>query len=134
MIVADSTLIAYLLIPDHKSVMADEIFLKGPDWAVPLICRSEIRNILNLYMRHEKKSLNKAKATKEKAEHLWREHEYSVPSNDVLELTHKHHVAAYDGEIVALAQELNVTLVTFDKVVKEMYPRVAVDPADYLKQ
>jgi predicted nucleic acid-binding protein len=134
MIVADSNLIAYLLIPGDKSAMADEVFLKDPDWAVPLICRSEIRNILTLYMRHEKMSLNQAQATMEKAERLWREHEYSVPSNDVLELTHKHNVTAYDGEFVVLAQELGVTLVTFDKAVKKLFPRIAIAPADYLKQ
>ena len=134
MIVADSNLIAYLLIPGDKSAIADEVFLKDPDWAVPLICRSEIRNILSLYMRHEKMSLHQAQATMEKAERLWREHEYSVPSNDVLELTHKHNVTAYDGEFVVLAQELGVTLVTFDKAVKKMFPRIAIDPVDYLKQ
>jgi hypothetical protein len=46
MIVADSSLIAYLLIPGDKSELADEVLLKDADWAVPLICRSEIRNIL----------------------------------------------------------------------------------------
>jgi predicted nucleic acid-binding protein len=134
MIVADSNVIAYLLIPGDKSAMADEIFLKDPDWAVPLICRSEIRNILTLYMRHEKMSLHQAQATMEKAERLWREHEYSVPSHDVLALTHKHKVTAYDGEFVVLAQELNVTLVTFDKAVTKLFPGIAIDPADYLKQ
>lgn len=134
MIVADSNLIAYLLIPGERSAMADEVFLKDPDWAVPLICRSEIRNILTLYMRHEKMSLHQAQATMDKAERLWRDHEYAVPSNDVLELTHTHKVTAYDGEFVVLAQELGVTLLTFDKAVRKMFPRIAVDPADYLKQ
>lgn len=134
MIVADSNLIAYLLIPGDKSAMADEIFLKDPDWAVPLICRSEIRNILTLYMRHEKMSLHQAQVTMEKAERLWCEHEYAVPSNEILELTHKHNVTAYDGEFVILAQELRITLVTFDKAVRKMFPRIAIDPVDFLKQ
>ncbi|HMP74610.1 MAG TPA: type II toxin-antitoxin system VapC family toxin [Kiritimatiellia bacterium] len=133
MIVADSNLIAYLLIPGDKSVIADEIFLKDPDWAVPLICRSEIRNILTLYMRHEKMTLVQAQATMEKAERLWREHEYSVPSNDVLALTHKHNVTAYDGEFVVLAQELGVPLITFDKAVKRLFPKIAIEPKEYLK-
>ena len=134
MIVADSNLIAYLLIPGDKSVIADEIFLKDPDWAVPLICRSEIRNILTLYMRHENMTLIQAQATMEKAERLWREHEYSVPSNDVLALTHKHSVTAYDGEFVVLAQELGVPLITFDKAVKRLFPKIAIEPTEYLKR
>ena len=60
MIVADSNLIAYLLIPGDKSALADEVLLKDADWAVPSICRSEVRNILALYMRHEGMSLSQA--------------------------------------------------------------------------
>ena len=134
MIVADSTLLAYLLRPGDKSAICDEIFLKDPDWAVPLICRSEIRNILTLYMRHERMSLNQALATMEKAECVWRDHEYAVPSTSVLELTHKHTITAYDGEFIVLAQELGIPLLTFDKAVRRMFPRIAIDPAAYLKQ
>ena len=68
MIVADSNLIAYLLIPGNNSSLADEVFLKDADWAVPLLCRSELRNILTLYMRHEGMSLQQAQVTMEKAE------------------------------------------------------------------
>ncbi len=134
MIVADSNLIAYLLIPGDKSAMADEVFLKDPDWAVPLICRSEIRNILTQYMRHEKMTLLQAQVTMEKAERLWREHEYSVPSQDVLALTHKHHVTACDGEFVVLALELGAPLITFDKTFKRLFPNTAIDPTEYLKR
>ena len=134
MIVADSNLIAYLLIPGDKSDICDEVFLKDPDWAVPLLCRSEFRNILTLYMRHEQMSLNQALATMEKADRLWRDHEYSVPSNAVLELTHKHNISAYDGEFVVLAQELGTPLITFDNAVKRMFPKIATDPTEYLKQ
>jgi hypothetical protein len=68
MIVADSNLIAYLLIPGDKSTLADSVFLKDADWAVPSICRSEVRNILTLYMRHEGMSLSQSRMTMEKAE------------------------------------------------------------------
>lgn len=128
MIVADSNLIAYLLIPGDKSAIADEIFLQDAAWAVPLLCRSELRNILTLYMRHEGMSLHQAQATMEKAEQLWRDREYSVPSEDVLELTHTHNISAYDGEFVVLAQELGVPLVTFDKAVRKIFPSTAIDP------
>ena len=134
MIVADSNLIAYLLIPGNKSAMADAVFLKDSEWAVPLICRSEIRNILAVYMRHKQMSLPQARATMEQAERLWREREFSVPSNDVLELTHQHDVTAYDGEFVVLARALDVPLVTFDRTVRKLFPGVAMHPADFLKR
>jgi predicted nucleic acid-binding protein len=133
MIVADSSLIAYLLIPGDKSELADEVLLKDADWAVPLICRSEIRNILTLYMRHEGMSLSQARKTMEKAEGLWRSREYAVPSDDILELTFHHSITAYDGEFVVLAKQLGVPLVTFDKAVRKAFPNSAISAEDYLK-
>lgn len=133
MIVADSNLIAYLLIPGDKSALADEVFLKDADWAVPLICRSEIRNILTLYMRHEGMSLTQARRTMEKAESLWRSREFAVPSDDVLELTFHHPITAYDAEFVVLAKQLGVPLVTFDKPVKNAFPNLAMAAEEFLK-
>ena len=133
MIVADSNLIAYLLIPGDNSALADAIFLKDPEWAVPMICRSEFRNILTLYMRRQAMSLLQAKATMERAERLWRNREYAVPSDDVLELTAGHSVTAYDGEFIVLANHLNVPLITFDGPVRRAFPKVAIDPEEFAR-
>lgn len=132
MIVADSNLIAYLLIPGDKSALADEVLLKDADWAVPLICRSEIRNILTLYMRHEGMSLTQARRTMEKAEVLWSSREFAVPSDDVLELTFHHNITAYDGEFVVLAKQLGVPFVTFDKPVRKAFPTLAITAEEFL--
>ena len=131
MIVADSNLVAYLLIPGDRSALADAIFRKDPEWAVPLLCRSEVRNILTLYMRHEGMSLSQAQVTMEKAEMLWRNREFAVPSDAVLEATSRHNVTAYDAEFVVLARQLGVPLVTFDQHVRKAFPNIAVDPAEF---
>ena len=132
MIVADSNLIAYLLIPGDKSALADEVLLKDADWAVPLICRSETRNILTLYMRHEGMSLAQARRTMERAETLWSGREFAVPSDDVLELTFHHNITAYDGEFVVLAKHLGVPFVTFDKPVRKAFPNLAMAAEEFL--
>lgn len=134
MIVADSNLIAYLLIPGDKSGLAENVFLKDDEWAVPLICRSEIRNILTLYMRHQGMSLPQAISTMEKAERLWGSREYAVPSDDVLDLGFQHPVSAYDGEFVVLAKQLDIPFVTFDKAVLKGFPGIAVSAEDFLKR
>lgn len=134
MIVADSNLIAYLLIPGDKSALADDVFLKDADWAVPLICRSEVRNILTLYMRHEGMSLSQARTTMEKAEALWQNREFAVPSDDVLDLTFHHTITAYDAEFVVLAKQLGVPLVTFDNPVRKAFPKVAMSAEAFLNQ
>lgn len=132
MIVADSNLIAYLLIPGDKSALADEVLLEDADWAVPLICRSEMRNILTLYMRHAGMSLAQARRTMEEAEILWRDREFAVPSDDVLELTSHHGITACDGEYVVLAKQLGVPLVTFDKPVRKAFPSLAISAEDFV--
>jgi predicted nucleic acid-binding protein len=134
MIVADSNLIAYLLIPGDKSSLADKVLLKDADWAVPLICRSEMRNILTLYMRHESMSLLQANTAMEKAETIWRNREFAVPSEDILGLTFRHTITAYDGEFVALAQQLGVPFVTFDKLVRKAFPNIAISAEDFLEE
>ena len=131
MIVADSNLVAYLLIPGDQSALADRILLKDADWAVPLLCRSEVRNILTLYMRQEGMTLSQAQETMEQAEVLWRNREYAVPSDDVLEMTSRFQVTAYDAEFVVLAQQLGIPLVTFDKTVRRAFPGLTIDPEEF---
>ncbi len=132
MIVADSNLIAYLLIPGDKSPLADEVLLQDAEWAVPLICRSELRNILTLYMRREGMSLRQAQTTMDKAEVLWRNREFAVPSDAVLEMTFDHRISAYDGEFVVLAQQIGAPLVTFDKPLRKAFPHVAIAAEEFL--
>ena len=133
MIVAGSNLIAYLLIPGEKTGLAEEIYRADPEWAVPLICRSEVRNILALYMRHEGMSLTQAKETMELAENLWRSREYAVPSDDVLELSAAHKITACDAEFVVLARELGVRLITFDEPLQKAFPKITVVPEKFVR-
>jgi predicted nucleic acid-binding protein len=128
MIVADSNLIAYLLIPGPNSALADQMLRRDSDWVAPLLYRSELRNILALYMRKEGMTLAQAQQTMEKAESLLRNREYAVPSDEVLELASNHKVSAYDAEFVVLAMMLGVKLITFDQALRNMFPKVAIKP------
>ncbi|MCZ7591586.1 MAG: type II toxin-antitoxin system VapC family toxin [Kiritimatiellae bacterium] len=131
MIVADSNLLAYLLIPGEKSGLADKILQKDPTWVAPLLCRSELRNILALYVRREGMTLSQAQQTMEKAESLLRNREYAIASDPVLELTARHSVTAYDAEFVVLAKQLGVPLITFDKPLRKAFPELAIDPEKF---
>jgi len=130
-IVADSNLIAYLLIPGEKCLLAESIFLKDSEWAVPLLCRSEIRNIVTLYVSQQQMTLTQAKATLEKAELVWKEREFAIPSGEILEMTSQYKVSAYDAEFVVLAKMLNIPLLTFDQALRRIFPMIAVDPMTF---
>lgn len=100
-------------------------------WAAPLIWRSELRNVLTLYMRQQRMTLAQAQETIRKAESFLQRTEFAVPSDLVLELTANKAISAYDAEFVVLAEQLDVRLVTFDKALLRLFPRLAVHPEKF---
>ena len=116
MIVADTNLIAYLLILGQYSNEAESVYIKDPQWVAPLLWRSEFRNILARYVRRELMDLNDAYGTMEQAERLMRGQEFEIVSARVLRLAATSGCSAYDCEFVALAQGLGVTMVTSDRI------------------
>lgn len=50
MIVADTNTIAYLYLPSEYIEYVEALLLKDSHWIAPLLWRSELRNILALYM------------------------------------------------------------------------------------
>lgn len=132
MIVVDTNILAYLYLPTAQSHLAEQLLIREPAWAAPLLWRSELRNVLALYLRKELLTLEQAHAVQSEAEALLAETEYEVPSLDVLRLVQGSNCSAYDCEFVALARRLNTTLVTADKKVLQAFPAVAVSLADAL--
>lgn len=116
MIVADTNLIAYLLILGQYTNEAESVYIKDPQWVAPLLWRSEFRNILALYVRRGLMDLNDAYGTMEQAERLMRGQEFEIVSARVLRLAATSGCSAYDCEFVALAQDLGVTMVTSDRI------------------
>jgi len=50
-IVADTNLIAYLVMPSPYTEAAERLLVREPDWVAPTLWRSEFRNVLALYLR-----------------------------------------------------------------------------------
>jgi predicted nucleic acid-binding protein len=132
MIVVDANLIGYLFIAGENSILATEVFSKDPDWYAPQLWQSEIRSVVTKYFRFQKMPLEKCRQIMNEAHDLMIEHERFVSSNVVLELVASSKCTSYDCEYVALAKEMNLTLVTFDKEVLRDFPRVAISPQDFV--
>ena len=131
MIVVDTNVIAYLLLPGTHTAKAQAAFLKDPDWAAPILWRSEFRNVLAMYLRNGGMSVELAMQAMEDAETLLQGSEYHVPSARVLQLTADSTCSAYDCEFVALAGDLGVPLLTSDARIRRAFPRIAVGLADF---
>ncbi len=126
MIVVDTNVVAYLLLGGEKTPGARLAFRKDPVWAAPLLWRSEFRNVLAAYLRRGRLSLVDALEVMREAEAVFHGVEYSVESGHILKLASESACSAYDCEFVALAQQLNVPLVTSDAEILKEYPQTAI--------
>ena len=126
MIVVDINVIAYLFIDSDNSIYARKLFEQNPDWAAPILWKSEFRSILTKYIRHNLLELEDALLLMKNAQSLMRGNEYEVVSQDILKLTNQSKCSAYDCEYISLAQNLNSNLYTSDKQVLREFPDISI--------
>ncbi len=123
MIVVDSNVVAYLYLPGDHTSKAEALLEKDPDWAVPILWRSEFRNILAGYLRRKILTFDQACDLQNEAEDLLAGSEFEVDSKAVLELVRDSDCPPYDCEFMALANKLQVKLVTMDAKLLRAFPK-----------
>ena len=130
MIVVDSNVIAYLYLPTPHTKRAEALLEREPDWATPLLWRSELRNVLTGYLRQRLLSFEQAVSLQREAEDQFSDLEFEVASLGVLEFAWQSSCSAYDCEYIALAAHLDVPLVTLDRQILRAFPGRAVSLLD----
>jgi len=133
-IVTDTNLIAYFVIRDAHSELADAVFEADSVWVAPLLWRSEFCSALAKHVQHAGMSLDAALVALHSAEEIIGGREYRVSSEKILELAAQSRCSAYDCEYVALALDLGVPLVTADKQVLKAFPKTAVSLEKFVKR
>jgi len=126
MLVADTNIIAYLYLENEFTPLAERLLEKDPHWCAPVLWRSELRNVLALYVRKKLLTVDDAVAIQTYAESLLVGNEYHLDSLSVLQLASASGQAAYDCEFIALAERLQVPLVTTDKKLLKAFPANAI--------
>lgn len=134
MIVADASLIGCFAIRGAHSELADAVLEQDAVWVSPLLWRSEFRDALARYVRHAGMTMESALLALRLAEEVINGREYNVSSEKVLELAAQSKCSAYDCEYAALAQDLNVPLVTTDRQIFRAFPETAVSLEQFAKQ
>ena len=76
MIVVDTNVLVYLLLPGERTEQAERVFRRDPVWAAPRLWRSEFRNVLAVYMRRGLLALDHAVQLMDTAESLMQGREY----------------------------------------------------------
>ncbi len=131
MIVVDTNIITYFYLKTDLSELAENLYKKDSDWVVPMLWRSEFRNVLTTFIKREFISLNDGIQILEMSEALFAEKEYEINSVQVLNLACTSGCSAYDCEFVSLAENLNISLITMDKQVLKAFPSLATSPRNY---
>ncbi len=126
MIVVDTNILVYLYLPTEHTSLAEKLLVSDPEWVVPLLWRSEFRNVLALYLRKGLLTFDQAYSIQTEVESLLSDCEYDLDSYEVLKLVNNSECSAYDCEFVALAQQLGIQLVTIDKKVLRHFPQTAI--------
>jgi predicted nucleic acid-binding protein len=125
-IVVDSNVLAYLYLPGDHTPNAEALLKRDPEWAAPVLWRSEFRNILAGYIRRKTLNFDQASQIQNEAESLLSGCEFEVDSRAVLELVRDSDCSAYDCEFIALAIKLETKLVTMDGKLLRGFPEWAV--------
>ncbi len=128
MIVVDVNVIAYLLIAGEHTPACEALYAHDPDWAAPLLWRSEWRNVLAGYLRRSELDRSGLDERMAAAEGLVRGREFLVEDRVVLDLVAASTCSAYDCEYVALAATLGVPLATSDRQILADFPGRAARP------
>ncbi len=132
MIVVDANLLARLVLPGVDAALAEAVHRRDPDWIAPPVLYSEIRNVLVTMVRRGALRKEQAIAAATEAVIVMRGDQIPAGMPDVLELAVRSGCTAYDCEYVAVAKELEATLVTSDRRVLAAFPETAVSPEAFV--
>lgn len=124
MIVVDTNILAYRCLPGPQAERVERLVVLDPDWAAPVLWRSELRNVLLGYIRAGQLTTVDAEMALRLARHSLRAGEHLVEDEAVLALAARSRCTAYDCEYAALASALGTVLVTEDKALRTAFPRL----------
>jgi predicted nucleic acid-binding protein len=130
-IVADADLIAYFWIEQVRSEAARRVRRRDAAWAVPRLWRSEFRAILRGHMETGLMTHEEARGFTEQAGADLGGAEHDVSDAGALRLVAETNCSAYDAEYLALAQALDVGLVTGRRALAKAFPQTAVVMEDF---
>ncbi len=128
MIVADTNLVAYLLISGEFTEAVEGVYAVDSEWIAPSSWRIEFLNVLTRYCR--KKILTPVKAIEayRRAETIITPPPMEASAEDIINLSDSSGASGYDCNFVILARMNRLPLVTFDKGILTRFPDIAVRP------
>jgi predicted nucleic acid-binding protein len=122
MVVVDSNVLAYLLIEGEKTPLARALFERDPVWHSASFAPLELTNILATSIRAARLDAASANQVLAKALALMEDSLHELPHAQVLALTNRLRISAYDALYLGVSIDLGVPLVTEDRRLREAAP------------
>jgi predicted nucleic acid-binding protein len=129
-IVVDTNLVAYAVLPGERTADALRVADRDSNWVAPPVWRRELRNVLATLMRVRHLSLGRALLAFEAAEELVTDATVEPSIEECLRLAARGQVSAWDAEFVFVAEALGLPLVTADKRLARAFPGLVVPLED----
>ena len=132
MIVIDANILIYSLIECDHSPLAHKLRESDADWRTTALCLHEILNVLATYQRRDVLTLAQCKKILDHAERFMKVAQCEVQLDAALTVAAKYAITSYDAQYVALAQSLDVPLITEDRKLRVAVPGVALSMQEFL--
>jgi len=132
-IVVDNSVLVSFWLPGAGAELAEAAKAKDGVWAVPILWRAEFGNVLAGYLRRNRLTEAEANAAFLNAQKDIGAQEFTVPADRILRLVLRSQCSAYECEYVALAQDLDVPMVTTSEQVVREFPQTAVSLATFAR-
>ena len=132
MIVADTNLVAYLLIDGVHTSVAKAVYARDDVWVVPPLWRAEFLNVLTNFVRAGLLTERQYRSVWRTAIELLGTAEQEPDAFATLRHAVARAISAYDAQFVVLARTLGTVLVTADRRLAQRCPEDAVLMTDYV--
>ncbi|MCG3195082.1 MAG: hypothetical protein DIJKHBIC_04351 [Thermoanaerobaculia bacterium] len=133
MIVIDANVVAYLLISGPRTAEAEATLLRDPAWVAPVLWKSEVRNVLSLYVRRREIDVETAVGLFERAASIVTCPSEEASTADILRISAERSISAYDAEYAALSSLHGIPLVTADGPLATKCPDLAIRLGDFAR-
>ncbi len=132
MIVVDTNVISYLLLPNEKyGRLSETLFEQDKNWIAPSLWYYEFFSVLTVYFRQSIIDEDFFSLLLSKALDII-DTENIVDLNKIIGIIKNSGLSAYDAQYVALANEKGLPLITQDRKILSEFPNIAVSLEDFI--
>jgi predicted nucleic acid-binding protein len=121
-IVVDTNVLAYGVLPGARTKDVEALAAKDRQWVAPSLWRRELQNVLATAMRVRRLPLGSALAAFAAAADLVEDATVEPTVEDCLTTAARGRISAWDAEFVCVAEVLGVFLVTSDVKLARAFP------------